>query len=107
MGMVQCTGCGKEVDEFTTFFADTGQVCGPCNARLEAASSAEFAAGADNDMHSHGGMGGGGPIGSFSSSSTTTSVGPDGQTRTVTTTSTVNAGLLGVFIKLIMGLFRR
>ena len=42
MGQLQCAACGENVDEFDTYFSDSGTVCPPCHSNQESEDRAEF-----------------------------------------------------------------
>jgi hypothetical protein len=96
MAAVTCASCGTSVDEFDTYFGESGQVCGACHSSTEASDSARFREAAEAPM-------GGLPDGTFEKSTTT--VKEDGSV--VTRTVSVSAGPLGMLIQLIMGLIRK
>ena len=94
MAMISCSMCGVSVSESETYFGESGQVCGACHASIEADDSARFREAAEAPVMADG---------SFHHS--TAHVADDG--RVVTRSVSVDAGLLGVIIKLIMTLIRK
>lgn len=92
--MINCAVCGASVSEADAYFGESGQVCGACHASTEADDSERFREAADAPI---------GADGSFHKS--TTHVDEDG--RVVTRSVSIDAGPLGVIIKLIMGLIRK
>ena len=98
MAAVTCSSCGKSVDEADTYFGESGQVCGVCHANTEAEDAARFREAADPNS-----LSGGLADGSFHK--TSTHVDDDG--RVVTRTVSVDAGPIGMIIKLIMEIFRK
>ena len=94
MSMIDCAVCGASVSEGEAYFGESGQVCGACHASTEADDSERFREVADAPIGADGGF-----------HQSTTHVDEDG--RVVTRSVSVNAGLLGVIIKLIMSLIRK